>query len=444
MERRAEPPFFKHQERVYSKGYLRAFDGTARQRWLGSVRTAKEALRKKDRADFQHLDWSVAWQSAQSLSPSTPVQVAAPTTWIPPLPTEEELNAPFGSFHAGFMPESEDNDTISARVSTLQYSFYREMKERLAEAENLTGERGRGREAEETEAAEESEECNTSSRIIEQEGQSHRIGFIGFAQFSEDAFRRTPGSLSAVPSAEQKLELEVNVQVAMQLDTLNVKAMNICLDNVINRLEPPGEAINLAWVRMMQKELDALFYRWHENGQRVTRAYYKHMDTTGGQLTPLSRFSDTTSSSGKRLGRSSIRAKATEIALVLLARCFGPDLTGAFPSAFVRPMDPLLESKVHQQLVESSEWLKLDDEWDRLFRNVGEKLRDFYTSTVLDTSAASGSSRRGMNHHFELPWLPVTTREVYSERDVYSRIFMMELLREGCGQIIKVATTQTF
>jgi hypothetical protein len=99
-------------------------------------------------------------------------------------------------------------------------------------------------------------------------------------------------------------------------------------------------------------------------------------------------------------------------------------------------MDPLLEGKIYARQVERREWLQLDEEWYSLFCRVSQKLRDFHSSMTLDSSSQSAAKRARRDADFELPWLPERVREVYSERDVYARLYLLELLREGCGRIL--------
>ncbi|PWN17648.1 hypothetical protein BCV69DRAFT_131503 [Microstroma glucosiphilum] len=224
-----------------------------------------------------------------------------------------------------------------------------------------------------------------------------------------------------------------------------------CLEKILEQHShsvSSAESIDLAWLRRVESNLDDLFLLWYKNGRKTTRAYYKKIQATNSVRTSLSDYTDKAAPSGGTRG-TSVRDSARQIVNRLFFRPSRSLVsTSAVPlpsssNAFLRPMYPLLECRIYDRLQRNSNWRHMDLEWCRLFSCVTNKVRDVYRIAVKDAYTAAHAATVGRTRRligYELPWLPEVRRIVYSERDIYSRIHLLELLREGCRWIITTGT----
>ncbi|PWN17671.1 hypothetical protein BCV69DRAFT_279393 [Microstroma glucosiphilum] len=236
----------------------------------------------------------------------------------------------------------------------------------------------------------------------------------------------------------QGLALEANI-MALALDKDVLECMNSCMRKLV---EDPhgssihGEDVDLVWLQKVIAQLDAMFSLWHRNACETLRALEKQLSARQNRLPDLLDYASPLPS------RTHNKVKAAHLVKHILSRPIGSapsgapdceDIVGDSSSSFVRPMDIYLEHKIKRRQQESIEWRELQEDWCALFCQIAERLQKISSRQSLD--AAAGNAERECPPM--VPGFPDDITEVYSERAVYSDIYLLELLREACGQLIE-------
>lgn len=247
----------------------------------------------------------------------------------------------------------------------------------------------------------------------------------------------------------------------MKLDLLALDSMKVCLSNALSHAA--DDATSLTWPCRLLKELDELFPRWHENFIRKTASLDLQKSSGGKWELPEDYLTPPLLVHGSAASIPQIAERVLRNATFNRqdhhrqnqrwfdsASFVSSDYkdAGKF-EGYLRPMNPRLERDVNTLLRRSSFWHHDREKLIELIDRVALKLRQQQQQRPVCVSKCQFEQALRLP-----PPMPLTSStldyftsgdsgtgdtdacKVYSERIVYSYVYLLDILREQCRLLI--------